>query len=235
MARSSHYYLQEVIQIISKNVESPDRGVDQIRELINTSDVLVRQYVAWYHKTPHEILLLLADDEDQTVRWGVSRNPSVSADILRKLLVKNKADKSIIHMILSSNVLPQAEINELTQQLTKSRSASMRETVAAAPRTPLSVRKLLANDSTVMVREAIAISTYTPKVLLLWMLMRKQSVGVTQLLISRVDSPTFRHPLLSKIMVKLSQDKRVTVRERVRDCSHTPENIKAWLTLSLPK
>ncbi len=168
-------------------------------------------YLAQNPKTSSEVLMKLANNEDNNIRMSVAKNPNTSVEILEKLA--NDKDWQIRLIIAKNQKAPK----EVLMKLADDKDNAVKESVASNSNTPIKVLEKLADDKDWQIRIIIAKNQKVPKEVLMKLADDKDNV-VKEIVASNSNTP-------KETLKKLVEDEDLIVRRYVALNSNAPKEI----------
>jgi hypothetical protein len=209
--------------------------------LLKNSSNVIKSKLATDNLSAPEVLFILSDDDDKTVRMNVAYNASAPPKALEKLsddkssdvryytaLNKNMTLELLIKMANdSSEIVREAVASnssappKVLEKLSDDENAEVRNRVAANKNTPLELLIKMAGDSSEIVRQAIAGNPLISADLLMKLSNDKDE---------NVRSSVVSNPKVPKsILIKMANDADVTVRMHIAMNPATPKDVLEML------
>jgi len=180
-----------------------------------------REIVARRSDTPLTALeRLVATESHEFVLKGLTRNPSLTPELLARL-AEHPNPEVRSHLIDNPSLTP-----ELWQQLTADGAKSVRGAIANFPGSPIAVLETLATDEETEIRAAVA-ARDSASLSVLEILSRDAAVIVRAAVAANTNTP-------EQILERLAGDEKIEVRRAVAENPATPTSILESLPDLLP-
>ncbi|MBD2166961.1 hypothetical protein H6G04_21455 [Calothrix membranacea FACHB-236] len=229
-----NHYLQEMFQYngekntleqLAKNPKTPPHLLEKLAQ---SSNPIIRRYVAINLSTPVEILIRLTEDEEQQVRDYALQNPHVpileahrqiQLGIYQLFLAETKAEETKnAHKLMARRTgSPYA-----LAQVVEKGDRNSKLTAARSNKTPIQVLQQLAKDADEAVRQAVSQNANLPLHNLLE-LARDPSMNVRSNLAYKPSHSKTPTPI--QLLEILAQDESERIRARIAEHPDTPVEI----------
>lgn len=194
------------------------------KEVIRILELKIREYnenyfhryfLAQYPYTPPEILDILAQDKDSSIRRNVAKNPNTSIKTLT--YYSNDEDWTVMSDLAKNSNIPV----RILITLSKDKNKYVRSSVAENPNTPIEILSTLAIDKDDYIRTSAARNLNLSD-RLLSIFAKDKNYNVRAAVAKHHNIPT-------KLLYKLAKDKNYSVREAVAENPNAPIQLLEYL------
>ena len=134
-------------------VGSPSKPMPDFEALARSTSYADQLLAVEHQGCPPSFLELLADHNDDRIRIRVALHPNCTVDVLKKL--SSDVEAWVRRAVAYHLMCPPSIRGQLFQNLALDPNYVIRKWVAEHPLTPIEILTMLANDSTLTVREAV--------------------------------------------------------------------------------